>query len=224
MIASNLPDAGVFVGADRLASCRRAAAAGFRVAVLDDGFQHRRLQRDIDIVFAPPVKGEPLRESTASLKRADAVLIERGPGASTEDRRRSGKAGLRVFGFRVMGEGLFAVTDRTPAGGECDTPRRVIAFCGIARPQRFFSLLAASGIHPLGTLVFADHHAYTSRDLSRIRKALAASGAGMAVTTEKDAVRLRDMPELEALPLFYFKLGLQVEPAFSEFVLKILGH
>ena len=77
MAAGVLPGAGVFVGKNRLASCLKARELGFDVAILDDGFQHRRLARDLDIVLYSPSETAALRESASGLRRAGVVLVDK---------------------------------------------------------------------------------------------------------------------------------------------------
>ena len=83
LAALRFPDAGVYVGKNRAASCRLAFDAGFDIAVLDDGFQHLRLRRDLDIVLHDPAARTPLREGSAALSAADIVLMKKTPGGRT---------------------------------------------------------------------------------------------------------------------------------------------
>lgn len=82
MVAQNIPQAGIFIGKNRHLSCQRAEQLGFELAVLDDGFQHRRLHRDLDIVLYDPVEKTALREPFSSLKRAQILLIKKGTDLS----------------------------------------------------------------------------------------------------------------------------------------------
>jgi tetraacyldisaccharide 4'-kinase len=150
-----------------------------RLHLLDDGFQHRQLARDFDIVLVTPedahdrlLPGGRLRESLSALRRADAVVLT--PGTSPEELPLTGKLLWQVH------------------RGICpeQVPPRPVAFCGIARPQRFFEQLRSAGIAPAAEAGFRDHHAYTPADLERLLNMKRESGAAGFVTTEKDAVNL----------------------------------
>ena len=152
---------------------------GPQLHLLDDGFQHRELARDFDIVLITPedardrmLPGGRLREPLSSLRRADAVVLI--SGASHESIPSSGKLIWRVR------RGI------TPK----NTPPRPIAFCGIARPQSFFLQLRSAGVEPVAEAVYRDHHAYTGQDIHELLKAAHESEAGGFVTTEKDAINL----------------------------------
>lgn len=221
MVALNLPEAGVFVGKNRLVSCRKASASGFRVAVLDDGFQHRKLARDVDIVLFDPAETIRLREPVSSLKRADLVLWNPASG-DAEANWKKRFPGVRFFRFEVTSLGL-----HDAAGGQVLTSpsrhgKRFFAFCGIARPERFAAQLNTVGIRPESQLTFPDHHAYPEESLERIGQGLVASGADAAVTTEKDAVKLTAAPIFQEIPLFYLKIGLTIESGFYQAVLSAL--
>ncbi len=213
--ALNVPRAGVYVGRDRLESCRKAAAAGFDAAVLDDGFQHFRLARDLDIVLAGAGDGAILREGPSALRSADIVL-HAGP-APRIPARPDGSA-PQLFPYRVVSRGI------VPFGGGPDSPvaappEPFLAFCGIARPERFFALLESAGWRPAARLRFPDHHAYPERSLARIAAAARAAACRSLVTTEKDAVKLTErLAAATGLPAHFLKLGLELPDAFFEAV------
>ena len=222
MAALNLPEAGVYVGKNRLASCRKAAASGFQVAVLDDGFQHRQLARDLDIVLFDPTEKTRLREPVSSLKRADIVLWNPGPEDEEETWRRR-FPGSRFFRFEVAARGLYSAAGREalPAS-DWGKEKRFMAFCGIARPERFVELLNTVGIRPQPLLLYSDHHAYPAESLERIRRLFQSSGVDAAITTEKDAVKLAAAPTFRDIPLYYLKIALEIEPKFYQAVLSAL--
>ena len=179
MAALREPKAGVYVGRDRLASCRRAAEAGFDVAVLDDGFQHLRLARDIDIVLDDAGRGRILREGTSALRQADIVLHA---GTPPRLRIRRGKPAPLFFPCRTSAKGL------VPFGGEtADEPSAAagepfLAFCGIARPGAILRPCSSPwAFGPAARLRFPDHYAYPDRALARI-----ADGARHAACRQPD--------------------------------------
>jgi tetraacyldisaccharide 4'-kinase len=170
----------VVVGEDRYEAGRFAEAQfGPQVHLLDDGFQHRGLDRDFDIVLVTPddardrlLPGGRLREPLRALQRADAVALT--SGASPEL-------------FPVAGKMVWRV--RRGIAPQKVPPRPVV-FCGIARPQNFLLQLRAAGIDPVAEAFFRDHHAYTEKDVNELLQLQRQSEAGGFVTTEKDAVNL----------------------------------
>ena len=179
LIARRL-QAPVVVGEDRYEAGRFAESRfGAQIHLLDDGFQHRGLSRDFDIVLVTPddardrlLPAGRLREPLRSLQRADAVALT--SGASPESFSLAGKTVWRVRRGIVPGQ----------------VPARPIAFCGIARPQNFLLQLRAAGIDPVAEAFFRDHHAYAEKDVRDLLKLQQRSEAGGFVTTEKDAVNL----------------------------------
>jgi tetraacyldisaccharide 4'-kinase len=179
LIARRL-QAPVVVGEDRYEAGSFAESRfGVQIHLLDDGFQHRGLVRDFDIVLVTPddardrlLPAGRLREPLRSLQRADAVVLT--SGASPESFPLAGKTVWRVR------RGI--VTQKVPA--------RPVVFCGIARPQNFLLQLRAAGIDPVAEALFRDHHAYTEKDIRDLLQLSQQSEAGGFVTTEKDAVNL----------------------------------
>jgi tetraacyldisaccharide 4'-kinase len=170
----------VVVGEDRYEAGHFAEAKfGAQLHLLDDGFQHRALARDFDIVLVTPqdatdklLPAGRLREPLPSLRRADAVVLA--SGASAESFPLRGKVVWRVR------RGLIPM----------NVPPRPIVFCGIARPQNFVLQLRAANIEPVAEAFYRDHHAYTEKDVGELLELKQRSEAGGFVTTEKDAVNL----------------------------------
>jgi len=179
----------VVVGEDRFAAGQFAEAAlGPQLHILDDGFQHRQVARDFDIVMLGPgdtrdrlLPAGRLREPLRALSRADAVVVEGESPAPTE----------------AVGKVLW----RIRRGIElADVPAHPIVFCGIARPERFLEQLRARGVNTATTRIFSDHHAYTEADVSSLVALKAQSGSTAYVTTEKDVVNLGSLAaSLESL-------------------------
>lgn len=174
----------VFVGEDRFDAGLEAEetikdSKANRVHLLDDGFQHRQLHRDFDIVLLNQedlgdklLPAGRLREPLSALRRADVVVVDQN------------------FPEKQLPRGEFQIwrIERNVVVPELNQP--VIAFCGIARPQRFFSALRAHGIDVREEIVFRDHHRYTSDDVARLTATQAWHAGSQLVTTEKDAVNL----------------------------------
>jgi tetraacyldisaccharide 4'-kinase len=170
----------VIVGESRHEAGRLAESKfGPQLHLLDDGFQHRSLARDFDIVIVTPQDAKDtllpagrLREPIHSLRRADAVVLASG---AVED------------AFPL--EGKFVWRVRRGIASE-NVPLRPVAFCGIARPQNFVLQLRAAQIEPAAEAFYRDHHAYSEKDIRDLLELKQRSEAGGFVTTEKDAVNL----------------------------------
>jgi len=178
-----------------------------RVHLLDDGFQHRQLHRDVDIVLLSRadlndhlLPAGNLREGLRAAARADVIAIpEDEPDVA--ERLQSHGCGAQVWRLRRR----------------MDMPRiagPVVAFCGIARPRQFFQGIAAAGVPLAESIAYADHHRYTPRDLDRLAAVAHRAGAAALLTTEKDRVRLgtmaRNLPA--SLPLQAAQLRIEIAP------------
>ena len=202
LLAARYPDVPVVVGRDRHAAGLLAVdPGGATVVVADDAFQHRRLARDIDIAVLDASRGlgngcqlpaGPLRESPGSLARAGFVVLNR-VGAASD------LMGLRRLVAQLAPRASLAEADfafagwrdaRTGAPAELPAGAAVYAFSGIANPGSFRRTLEVLGVSVAGEEVFRDHHPYGAREIERLQRAAAASGAAAAVTTAKDAVRI----------------------------------
>jgi len=187
----------VFVACRRLEAGRMAEAIplassvqGFALHLLDDGFQHRQLHRDIDIVL---VNGRDLedallpagnlREPVAALRRASVLAIPADEPATAN--------ALRSQGFHQPIWRILRRMEVPVLAGP------VIAFCGIARPEQFFVGLEQAGLELTVRKSYADHHRYTAAELLQLARAALSMGATL-VTTEKDLARLE--PLLHLLP------------------------
>ena len=195
--------AGPVVTGERRADAARTACERFGcdTIVLDDGFQHRALARDADLVLVAPgatrlLPAGPLREPLAGLRRARAVLAVGGDGAWPPVP--PAPPGVAVFRARLSATALVrAQADRwqeAPLDTLRDGP--VIAVAGIARPQRFVRLLEAAGVAVAGIVAFPDHHPYGPGDVAALG---AAAAQGTLVTTEKDLVKLAALPGVPAV-------------------------
>jgi tetraacyldisaccharide 4'-kinase len=173
---------------DRVLAARAASAAGADVVVLDDGFQHRRLHRDLDIVLTRRCEIDervlpagPLREPWRALRRANVVMTPDAVDAP---------ATALVATARTKAVGWVAHVSATASLTALDAwrDRAVVAVAGIARPERFFEVLEECGVRVRERRVFPDHHRYTAKDWADVCR-LAREGEGIA-TTEKDLVKL----------------------------------
>jgi len=187
----------VFVAAERyqagLLAEGRSALSGFGLHLLDDGFQHRQLHRDVDILLLSRgdladhlLPAGNLREALHAAERANVIAI---PADEPEVAEWMQARGWKGMVWRVR---------RRMDVPQIDGP--VVAFCGIARPEQFFEGLESAGLDRAGLrvaarFVFPDHHRYTAGDLERMIAAAQKAGATALLTTEKDRVRLGAMAE-----------------------------
>jgi tetraacyldisaccharide 4'-kinase len=224
MAARALPGAGVFVGRNRLASCLKARAMGFDVAVLDDGFQHRRLGRDLDIVVYSPAERAVLRESATGLGRAGLILVEKAELAEARIAGLPAPPPDHALAYEIVARGLHALGSDTPVSPDGLRGRPIVAFCGIARPGRFRRLLESRDIKPDAFVAFPDHHTYPRTSIEKVLRAARAAGAGAAVTTAKDAVKLAGrLPLFSGLAVYVLEIGLSITPAFFDRLEAALG-
>ncbi len=166
-----------------------------QVMVLDDGFQHLGVKRDLDIVLFDSSTGVGngyllprgiLREPIEWIRRADIVMIKgKNPGL----RRNMEDMGLRVFDFSYRPVGLIDLRDDTLMDVEYLRDRKITVLAGIANPDSFVETLKDTGAHIMNTLVYPDHHPYGPGDVERIKDV--SMDSDMIVTTEKDGVRLK---------------------------------
>ncbi|HTY42992.1 MAG TPA: tetraacyldisaccharide 4'-kinase [Thermoanaerobaculia bacterium] len=218
----------VVVGERRADAARRAAELGADLFVLDDGFQHLAVRRDVNLLLldaADPFGGGRLppagrlREPVGAVARADAIVFTRVQRAAPERAavETLGRLAPRVpvFHARIRAAGL-ADDSGAPLLPEAIAPRRLLSVCGIARPESFAATLAELGLSPEERLEFRDHQRYGPRQLARIRAAAERTGSSFVVTTEKDAVKLSGK---SPLPLVTVRLAVDVEePAFFALV------
>jgi tetraacyldisaccharide 4'-kinase len=211
LLARDVPGAAVFVCDDRaLAGTVAERAFGATVHLLDDGFQHVQLARDVDLVVVGasdfldrPMPFGRLREPVQALEAADAVIMD---GAGADDATCEGRTPTFLL-RRSLGRPVPLEPDR-PWPGDAHP---VVAVAGIAEPGRFPRALEAAGWTVARTLTFADHHAYTRGDLERIVRIASKVGAVGIVTTAKDAMRLLPLRPL-SMPVAYVPLDVSIEP------------
>ena len=218
-MARRLPGVPVVVDADRSRAGVEAQRLGADVVVLDDGFQHLQLARDLDLVLLDA--GDPwgggrlpplgrLREPMSALARADAVVVTKVPAdheptvAAIAEQVRGLRPGIPVVAARTRITRI-RQPDRGWSEPEVLAGAPVFAFAGLGRPQGFAEVLETAGAEVVGCHWFPDHHVYHSDDLVELA-AEAERAGGTLVTTAKDAVKLDDdapvwVVEVEMVPV-----------------------
>lgn len=220
-LLKSITGAPVIVNPDRVTGARAAVSQGADVIVMDDGFQHRRLRRDMDIVLVDATNPFGydhclprglLREPPAALREAAAVVITRSDAAEPEQisalREKltslAPQASIHTAIHRPV-----AVIDENATRQELSilTGRKVCAFCGLGNPGHFFRMLGELGARLVSTQTFDDHAEYTPQVIDSLRRTAENCDAEIFITTQKDAVKLTDT-EL-ALPVW--KLAIEIE-------------
>jgi tetraacyldisaccharide 4'-kinase len=213
LMAHKARPASVWVGKDRWSSGNLAIQrSGANALILDDGFQHLALKRDLDLVLldalSPFANGSllplgPLREPPTHLGRADAIVLTRAQNPERTLETRSKIAGWfpekPVFSCIHRLTGLSAGFDGRCIPIEALRGKKIIAFAGIARPDSLFHLLQKAGVVVSRTIAFPDHHLYEKADILMLLNAMKESNSPFLVTTEKDMVRLS--PEFQTFTL-----------------------
>jgi tetraacyldisaccharide 4'-kinase len=206
LIARRAAGVAVVVGADRYAAGLVAQQQGLgNLFILDDGFQHRRLFRNVDLVTIDPAEwmaGERLlpygrwREPQEAIQRADAAIVQASTTANPV-------LPIPAFYVETVLDGIYRGSELVPL--ETLRNHAVIAFAGIAKPHRFFSALENLGITPTRREGFRDHHTYTQHELQSL-------GGEFQITTEKDAIKLEEMG---TGPFLHLRISARI-PRFDE--------
>jgi tetraacyldisaccharide 4'-kinase len=224
------------VGADRYEQGRRLEQQGVDVFLLDDGYQHVQLARDVNLLLmdaAQALGGEMLlpagrmREPVSGMSRASLLVFTRtetSAGAAAAIGKLQGypvfSAATRLLGFRWFGRGVLVLTQAEIGAGP------FFAFCGIGNPQAFFLDLQNWQIAVAGTKAFPDHHRYTTSEVEALKQAARAAGARAFVTTEKDAQNLGEA-QFGEMPVFVALIDLEIsqEAVFWEAIqAQIVAH
>ncbi|HLE17619.1 MAG TPA: tetraacyldisaccharide 4'-kinase [Syntrophales bacterium] len=210
LIAVMLPEIPILVGSDRyLAGKRAIEELGADILILDDGFQHRRLFRDIDILLlnhARPVGNShllpcgSLREEVKALKRADIVLLT---GSNPEGNMGPESPPPWVpflhdfpnifYGYHKPLKVISSEKNSLPL--DWLKGKKIYAFAGIGAPLSFSRTIENLGVSLMGFLSFSDHHVFTAEDILTVRSEAERLHAEIILTTEKDGVRLRNFPD-----------------------------
>ena len=214
--------AAVISSADRIAAGQEAIKDfGTEVFVLDDGFQHLRLARDLNIVCIDatnPWGGGRLlphgrlRESLEGLRRADCVVLTRCDGVKNVEALRTQVLDLigarPVFASQMRPVRVVSLKN----GGETSEARgRVAAFCAVGNPSSFFESLTRMGYELAVEKSFADHHAYSQDEIDSLIHDAHQTGASALITSAKDAVKLRSMAF--SIPCYVLEIEIEIDDA-----------
>jgi tetraacyldisaccharide 4'-kinase len=229
LLQSRLENRALFgVGADRYKNGLDLAARGVDWLILDDGFQHLRLARDVDIVLidaSNPFGGGHLlpagrlREPRTALERADLVVITRSnhaPAIESIVRRHSAAP---IFYARTTLASVYSPSNSQLAASEARS-KILFAFCGIGNPAAFIADLRDWGFQIAGYKSFPDHHRYSPSDISAIEKQARETGAAGLICTEKDRFNLEDAQPSMNLWVCSISLHIDREDDFWQALMK----
>jgi tetraacyldisaccharide 4'-kinase len=213
VLAENLPGVPHVQRPDRVAAARQAVGRnGARVLLLDDGFQHRRLARDLDVVLLDALASPRsyrllprgvLREPLSGLKRADLIVITRVNQASAE-----GVEAARAIARRFA-PGRPVAKAALRSVGQTFKDRRAFLFCGIGQPRSFEQSAKECCGEIAGRRFFHDHHAYRREEIDAIAAEARRRGADLLLTTQKDFVKVRALGAF-ALPIETLRIEVEL--------------
>lgn len=242
LLAAQCPDVPVVVNPDRVAGAAEAISRhGAQVLVMDDGFQHRRLARDLDIIaidatnpfgYDRVLPAGLLREPAKGLERAHAAVLTRCDQVPNHVLSRIEGRIHQINRNLVTARSIHApVAIRTADGAEIPLDqvrdKRVFAFCGIGNPQAFFQTLSRLGGDVAGSRAFDDHYRYTPEDLKAVQDQARDLRAALILTTQKDWTKI-PLPTSfgDTPPLAYLAIDLQItagEESLTALIDRILG-
>jgi len=232
-----LPGVVVATGKDRKPVCMYVEKKfGCQTIVLDDGFQHLGVKRDLDLVLfssstlagnSRVFPGGDLREPVSALNRADAFILT---GTNENNKERAGRFGellQKRFGNKPVFFSSTEIYGARKAGRHDiislnEMPSPLFGFCGIAGPDRFRESLDELGIKTCGLSFFKDHKKYTDADITQLFNQANKSGAAALLTTEKDMIKLDHVGF--KLPLYAIVIQTTIEDSFWDFLETKLYH
>ncbi len=197
MAGQTLPGLKIYQGADRRTAGKKAIEEGADCIILDDGFQHRKVKRDCNILVVDsrslkPMKllipAGPWRETWSSRKRADITVFTK--SSHTDDQLPSSGTGEEFHAVHKA-DSLLINHEYHPLSMLRD--KKAVLFCGIGDPGYFRETVEKTGILPAALISFPDHHAYTEEDITRIEKRCMEEEVLYALTTEKDMVKVEKL-------------------------------
>jgi tetraacyldisaccharide 4'-kinase len=209
------------VGANRFASGKILSRHGIEWFVLDDGFQHMQLARDVDIVLLDAtdpfaegwmIPAGLLREPRSALARADIIIVTRSPKTPAIETIVQRITHVPIFHAITELLDVVKIPSKAAEPVEILTDwrgKKTFAFCGIGNPQAFFDDLSRWGGIVSGHSSFPDHHSYTQRDIEKLEARARDSGAEIMLCTEKDIFNLRNI-QLPGLPVYCARISMEI--------------
>lgn len=234
LLSLKFPQVPFYISPDRVAAAAKAQSEA-DILILDDGMQHRRLWRDLDIIMIDAMSGignselfplGPLREPLKSLSRADVVIYSRTNLTSSDPIRRQIAPYLRQDALQF--DSTYHPDQLIPGNGRESLPasalnhRKCLIFSGIGNPEGFRATVAATGARVLDHLVLNDHQVYHREVLDRIRQLVEGREFDYLICTEKDWVKLEAVKT--GLPEIYrLSMAVGIDPAFEQYLSRWLA-
>ena len=205
--------------------------------ILDDAFQHRWIERNIDLLVCEQrflispeffdhylLPAGLMRETFTSIERASAVIINRkfSQPRDIPDNVKKYFSNKKIFNSYYNAKGFVDIKRKTEYKLSEFEGQKSLVVCGIANPYSFFTALKQTNVDTENYLIFRDHKYYTNKEIQRIRKMFYTTNSHSVVTTQKDAVKLSEYHnELDDIDIFYLKIELMMDesPSFKEFLL-----
>ncbi len=225
LLAHQLPQVPIVICANRYLAGRLAEEQfGVNVHILDDGFQHFALERDVDLVAVDLTQdlfhdallpAGRLREPLSALVRADMMVLTRTEiedAAPMEKQLSLINSEASIFRSAMKLRGLIGLGSRRSIGPEDYRGKQTCAFCGLGNPPAFFSDLRRWGFNPVAEVAFRDHHVYSTEDLKRLNKIAKGTGAEAFLTTEKDLMNIPLQP-VSKLPILACAIQAEITDA-----------
>lgn len=240
LLAETLPGIPVLTGVVRRLPAQRAIDLGANVLILDDGFQHLPIRRDVDLVLFSTDRlagnsrvfpGGELREPVAALRRATGFIMT---GVNEGNRERAHRFGellqakfseIPVFYVGYQMDALVSVQGPgsiLPMAPETIAGQKGFGFCGIAHPASFRATASEHGFELNGFHAFADHQRYPGSIVDRLVSEAQSAGADFLLTTEKDLVKLAHLAEYLPLPLYGLRMQVEADTRFAENILQVI--
>ena len=228
MLASNTDNVIFIRSADRYQGTVLAEEKGAELIILDDGFQHYQLEREVDVVIIDAenpfsnrrvLPAGLLREPFSALKRVDIFILnhtENVEYSKVESLKKAinkkSPSNRGVFAAETISEKCISVAGQDINEADFLKGKRVFAFSGIGSPEAFKRTIESNGGNVVSYRVFKDHYNYQKEDLLTLVDQYEASKADIILTTEKDAVKLFDFGDMIGeLPFYYLTISMQIE-------------
>lgn len=234
MLAKKLKNIPVLVGSNRYKLADYAVKnLGINTILLDDGFQHIQLKRDLDILLVDGKKGfgngytlprGPLREPVSSIRRAALTMITKADGDTEEIKKQLEQEhpSIKIIKSTYKPKSLKSVLDPREKELSDMKGKNIFTLSAIANPSYFSMLIKSLGGVITGESEFPDHYSYTLNDMETVIEKAKKAGADYVVTTEKDAVKLEKLSFSADLPVYFLEIGLDLLGREEEFINSVL--
>jgi len=228
LIAKTLRKAIMLAGANRVKSAYSAIRLGANVLILDDGYQHLKINRDLDILLLDSnkpfdnghtlPKGE-LREDIDSIKRATSIIFTNSSNFTTDEfylnKVKQINPSAPIFYMKYEIKNLRGINIKKSISINEAKANKYISFCGIGNPEGFTESLSAAGLNVIENISFPDHHNYDYSDIKKILEVAKKQNVQDIITTEKDAVKLEDLCMAAPVTFWYSEIEIRWKDAES---------